>query len=158
MPAIVYLVLAVITTLMMILEKFKLVPTLIKIIFIIIWTWVLNLICNAGYEWLSWVLVLLPFLIILILMLIAYSTIMKYLIEKKEYRYERRYEPRRRERDEYRRHERDGNRRYERDGPRRHERDGHRRYEDMENINMEDIENMENINMEEMNETFWNSR
>ena len=37
---------------------------LIHFIYVVFWTWVLNLICKAGYKWLSWVLVLAPFLLI----------------------------------------------------------------------------------------------
>jgi hypothetical protein len=37
----------------------------IHFIYVVFWTWVLNLICNAGYNWLSWLLVLAPFLVIL---------------------------------------------------------------------------------------------
>jgi hypothetical protein len=35
-----------------------------EIIFILFWTWVLNLICKAGYKSISWFLVLLPFIIL----------------------------------------------------------------------------------------------
>jgi len=37
---------------------------LIHFIYVVFWTWVFNLICNAGYKWLSWVLVLAPFILI----------------------------------------------------------------------------------------------
>jgi hypothetical protein len=37
---------------------------LIHFIYVVFWTWVLNLICKAGYKWLSWVLVLAPFVLI----------------------------------------------------------------------------------------------
>ena len=40
-----------------------------KFIYILFWTWILNLICKAGYGTLAWVLVLFP--IILMLSLIA---------------------------------------------------------------------------------------
>lgn len=81
MPALVYLILSVISLLMMIFNDFKIVATLINIIFIIIWTWILNLICSAGYEWLSWVFVLLPFVIMLILILLFYNAIINYLVK-----------------------------------------------------------------------------
>jgi hypothetical protein len=35
----------------------------IHIVYVVFWTWVLNLICKAGYKWLSWVLVLAPFVV-----------------------------------------------------------------------------------------------
>lgn len=40
-----------------------------KILYILFWTWILNLICRAGAPWLSWILVLLPFIIFFILIL-----------------------------------------------------------------------------------------
>ena len=39
---------------------------MIKILVVLIWTWILNLICKAGVPTLSWFLVLLPFLIMFI--------------------------------------------------------------------------------------------
>jgi len=36
---------------------------LVKIIYVIFWTWILNLICRAGLPIISWLLVLLPLLI-----------------------------------------------------------------------------------------------
>jgi hypothetical protein len=41
---------------------------LMKIIYILFWTWVLNLFCSAGATWFSWLLVLLPFLTFFILL------------------------------------------------------------------------------------------
>lgn len=35
----------------------------IKLIYIIFWTWVLNLICDAGVPYISWFLVLFPFIL-----------------------------------------------------------------------------------------------
>ena len=35
---------------------------LLKILYIIFWTWILNLICKDGYVWVSWLLVLMPFI------------------------------------------------------------------------------------------------
>jgi len=36
---------------------------IIKLIYILFWTWILNLMCEAGAEMLSWIFVLLPFVI-----------------------------------------------------------------------------------------------
>lgn len=41
---------------------------IVKLIVILFWTWVLNLICRAGAPSLSWFLVLLPFIIFFILL------------------------------------------------------------------------------------------
>ena len=40
----------------------------IKILYVLFWTWILNLICRAGAPGVSWFLVLLPFLIFFILL------------------------------------------------------------------------------------------
>lgn len=34
----------------------------LKVLYILFWTWILNLICKDGYVWVSWLLVLLPFI------------------------------------------------------------------------------------------------
>ena len=39
----------------------------IKIIYILFWTWILNLICRAGAPGIAWFLVLLPFILMFIL-------------------------------------------------------------------------------------------
>ena len=41
---------------------------IIEALCILFWTWVLNLICKAGYKWVSWLLVLLPFILIFFMM------------------------------------------------------------------------------------------
>jgi hypothetical protein len=38
---------------------------LFKIVFILFWTWVLALICRAGYKGISWFLVLFPFIMMI---------------------------------------------------------------------------------------------
>ena len=43
---------------------------LMKFIYILFWTWVLNLICNAGAPGIAWFLVLLPFLLMAIIIAI----------------------------------------------------------------------------------------
>jgi hypothetical protein len=45
-----------------------------KIIYILVWTWILQLICSRGYETISWVLVLLPVLIMFILIALVMLT------------------------------------------------------------------------------------
>lgn len=42
----------------------------IKVIYILFWTWILNIICKSGAEQLAWFLVLFPF--ILFMMLVMY--------------------------------------------------------------------------------------
>ena len=38
-----------------------------KIVFILFWTWILSLICRAGYVGISWLLILAPFIIMLLM-------------------------------------------------------------------------------------------
>jgi hypothetical protein len=43
----------------------------IKLIYILFWTWILNLICKDGYSGISWFLVLVPFIIVFLVVLSA---------------------------------------------------------------------------------------
>jgi hypothetical protein len=47
---------------------------LLKIVYVLFWTWLLNIICKSGYETLSWFLVLLPFILLFILIGILFFT------------------------------------------------------------------------------------
>ena len=40
----------------------------VKILYILVWTWILNLMCKNGYETLSWVFVLIPIVLMFIFM------------------------------------------------------------------------------------------
>ena len=40
---------------------------IIKLIYILFWTWVLNLICKDGHTGVSWLLVLLPFILLFVM-------------------------------------------------------------------------------------------
>ena len=42
---------------------------LMKFVYIIFWTWLLNIICREGFEGISWVLVILPYILMLIFIL-----------------------------------------------------------------------------------------
>jgi len=39
-----------------------------KLVYILFWTWVLNLLCKSGYTGISWFLVLLPFILLFVLL------------------------------------------------------------------------------------------
>jgi hypothetical protein len=39
-----------------------------KILAILFWTWIIDLICKAGYKWVSWIIVLFPFILIFLVM------------------------------------------------------------------------------------------
>jgi hypothetical protein len=45
---------------------------IVKIVFIIAWTWFLDILCSRGYERLSWFIVLLPYIMLFfVLMFVA---------------------------------------------------------------------------------------
>ena len=41
---------------------------IVKLIYILFWTWILNLICKDGHTGISWMLVLLPWLLLFVMM------------------------------------------------------------------------------------------
>lgn len=41
----------------------------VKIIYVLFWTWILNLICKSGHSKIAWFLVLLPFILFFIILL-----------------------------------------------------------------------------------------
>jgi hypothetical protein len=41
---------------------------IVKLIYILFWTWVLNLICKDGHSGVSWLLVLFPFILLFVMM------------------------------------------------------------------------------------------
>jgi len=69
-PALLYLVLAAIV-LVLNFMNFSLLSGLVHIAFVLLWTFILNWICSKGYKWVSWLLVLLPYVFIFLTALIA---------------------------------------------------------------------------------------
>ena len=47
---------------------------MLKIVYVLFWTWLLNVLCKSGYETVSWILVLLPFVLLFILIAILFYT------------------------------------------------------------------------------------
>ena len=70
-PAKVYFVFTLLTVLMMLFQRVKLVAVFYKIFFAGLWTFFLSWLCKKGYKTVSWFLVLLPF----ILMFIAWFSV-----------------------------------------------------------------------------------
>jgi len=83
-PAYIYLVISVITILVIAVQNLgnnnsyclgsiacstnnKVTIFIMKVIYIVFWTWLLNIICKSGFENVSWVLVLLPYVLMFIL-------------------------------------------------------------------------------------------
>ena len=74
-PAMLYLVLSVIALISMAFQSCGALCLLFKVLFIAIWTWFLNFLCTQGYTTISWILVLLPFIIFILMILLAYEVI-----------------------------------------------------------------------------------
>ena len=36
---------------------------ILKVVYVVFWTWILNLMCGAGYSSIAWIVVLLPFIL-----------------------------------------------------------------------------------------------
>ena len=62
-PAQLYLILAGISLLTAFFKNFRVVTLGVNLIFVVIWAWVLNWMCGKGLQAVSWILVLLPFIL-----------------------------------------------------------------------------------------------
>ena len=58
-PAIVYLVSSILVF-MLVADMFSMYMFFMKGLFVLLWTWFLNFLCNKGYETVSWILVIIP--------------------------------------------------------------------------------------------------
>ena len=82
-PAMLYLILSVIALISMAFKSCGALCLLFKVLFIAIWTWFLNFLCIQGYTTISWILVLLPFIMFILMILLSYE-VMKRLKNSKE--------------------------------------------------------------------------
>jgi len=94
-PAYVYLVISIVTVLVIAIQNLgnnsvyclgphgcktenKMTIFILKLIYIIFWTWILNIICKSGYETVSWVLVLIPYVMMFILIALMFLATLPY--------------------------------------------------------------------------------
>lgn len=80
-PAVVYLIISMITIMFAIYNNARVFTILIKWLFVLLWTWVLNFICKSGYPMVAWVLVLLPYIMFLMMIAVAVE-MMQYTVIK----------------------------------------------------------------------------
>jgi hypothetical protein len=78
LPSKVYFVLAVVGVLLTVIfpsifGNVSVFMQLLHLVYIVFWTWVLQLICRAGYKFISWVLVLAPFVLMFIVVALTLS-------------------------------------------------------------------------------------
>jgi hypothetical protein len=64
-PAQLYLVLGAIGIIMGFFKSYSIETLLTNSLFLVIWAWVLNWLCSKGFKAISWILVLLPFIMML---------------------------------------------------------------------------------------------
>lgn len=64
-PAKIYFFLAVLSAIIMLLNRVHIITVFIKLVFALIWTMILGWLCKEGFKALSWFIVLLPFVIML---------------------------------------------------------------------------------------------
>jgi hypothetical protein len=76
-PALIYLIFSILTILYMIYDHYSAGSVIIKVLFIALWTWLLNMLCEKGWEALSWFLVLLPFVLFILFIIIVLHNIKK---------------------------------------------------------------------------------
>ena len=69
-PALLYLILSVFSILLAVLMNVLPVLIISKLVFTLLWTWFLNFLCVKGYKTVSWILVLLPFIIIMLQLMV----------------------------------------------------------------------------------------
>ena len=65
-PAKIYFAIAVLSSLLALIYNTPILAVFIKLIFSFIWAFILNWLCNNGFTVVSWVLVLLPYVLILL--------------------------------------------------------------------------------------------
>ena len=70
-PAMLYFVLASISIIMAIFTNFQPMSILVKILWVLFYTWFLNFLCDKGYTAISWFLVLLPFFLLAVVAVLA---------------------------------------------------------------------------------------
>ena len=63
-PAMLYLILSIIVILMGFSAQVQVGVFVVKLLWMVVWVYLLNLLCSKGYTTVSWVLVLLPFILI----------------------------------------------------------------------------------------------
>ena len=65
-PAKLYLFITILGIIIALFSRIGLITVFIKLLFALLWTFILNWLCKHGYKTLSWFIVLLPFVIILV--------------------------------------------------------------------------------------------
>lgn len=84
-PSLLFLILSIISIIILLFNKTSLIISLLQLLFIIIWTWVLNFLCVNGYTVVSWILVILPFIFLIITIMLSINAINNLTNEQLDY-------------------------------------------------------------------------
>lgn len=76
-PAQLYLILAGISLLTAFFNNFQVITLVVNGIFVLIWGWILNWLCSKGLKAISWILVLLPFILFIFTFFFAKDIVSK---------------------------------------------------------------------------------
>jgi hypothetical protein len=71
-PAKIYFAIAVLSIIFALFSGFSIMYAFWKFIFALIWTFILGYLCKKGFKTISWILVLLPYIVIILVMLRLY--------------------------------------------------------------------------------------
>jgi hypothetical protein len=88
-PALVYLIMSIISIFGYIymdyasIENYPPSYIVMMSVFTLLWTWLLNYLCSSGYETVSWILVLLPIVLMVIIILVAIFALSKVIKDNK---------------------------------------------------------------------------
>lgn len=74
-PSLIYFVIASIVIVIGIFQRFQPFSLIIKAIFVLFWTWFLNFLCSKGYTGISWFLLLLPYILMMLMAVIALEVV-----------------------------------------------------------------------------------
>jgi len=72
-PAKLYFLIAVISILYALFKHFNIMLLIIKLLFALVWTLILSCLCDKGFSYLAWFLVLFPYLLILLAFIGVYK-------------------------------------------------------------------------------------
>jgi len=64
-PAMIYFIISFIYLIISAFTTFNVISIIIKLFFIMLWTWFLNFLCSKGYSIISWLIIVLPFLFLI---------------------------------------------------------------------------------------------
>ena len=63
-PAFIYFAISFIYLIITSFKNFNIITSIVTLFFILLWSWLLNVLCRNGYSIISWLIIVLPFLLL----------------------------------------------------------------------------------------------